>query len=269
MILKALRRKLETTKKEIPDYMATLVGKVAIVTGASRGIGRAIVERLARDGASVVINYSRSVDEATTVLTGVQSRGGVASLCQADIGKVADVRRLFRDTTSRFGQVDIVVNNAATILFKPIEAITEEELDAVFAVNARGPFFMLQEAARLLPAGGRIINISTGATRVGIPLPGAYLGCRGALDQFSLVLSNELGPREITVNTVSAGVTETKMLSDMFAAYPPELKTMLVQRTAMGRLGKPEEVADVVAFLASDDARWITGENISADGGIH
>jgi 3-oxoacyl-[acyl-carrier protein] reductase len=249
--------------------MATLAGKVAIVTGASRGIGRAIAEKLSHEGASVVINYSRSVDEAKTVLTGIESRGGAASLCQADIGKVADVRRLFKETISRFAHVDIVVNNAATAIFKPIEAITEEELDAVFAVNARGPFFMLQEAARLLPNGGRIINISTGATRVGIPLLGAYLGSKGALDQFSLVLSNELGPREITVNTVSAGVTETKMLSDMFAAYPPELKTMLVQRTAMGRLGKPEEVADVVAFLASHEARWITGQNISADGGIH
>lgn len=155
--------------------MATLTGKVAIVTGASRGIGRAIAEKLSRDGASVVINYARSVDEATTVLKGIESRGGAGSLCQADIGKVADVRRLFSETISRFGHVDIVVNNAATVLFKPIEAITEEELDAVFAVNARGPFFMLQEAARALPKGGRIINISSGATRVGIPLAGAYL----------------------------------------------------------------------------------------------
>jgi 3-oxoacyl-[acyl-carrier protein] reductase len=248
--------------------MGDLKGKVAIVTGASRGIGKAIAERLARDGAAVVINYARSADEAKSVASGIEGGGGRAAVIQADIGKVPDVRRLFREALECFARVDIVVNNAAAILFKPIEAITEEELDAVFAVNARGPFFMMQEAARSLPTGGRIINISSGATRVGIPMLGAYLGSKAALEQFSLVLSNELGSRGITVNTLSAGVTETKMLADMFGAYPPELKAMLVARTAMGRLGQPEEVADVVAFLASDDARWVTGQNVSADGGI-
>jgi 3-oxoacyl-[acyl-carrier protein] reductase len=248
--------------------MASLAGRVAIVTGASRGIGRAIAERLARDGASVVINYSRSADEAKSVEKGIEAHGGTAAAMQADVGKVTDVRRLFKETIERFGHVDIVVNNAAAALFKPIEAVTEEELDAIFAVNARGPFFMMQEAVRALPSGGRIINISSGATRVGIPLLGAYLGAKAALEQFTLVLSNELGPRGITVNTISAGVTDTKMLADMFQVYPPELKAMLIQQTAMGRVGQPQEVADAAAFLAGQDGRWVTGQNIAVDGGI-
>jgi 3-oxoacyl-[acyl-carrier protein] reductase len=248
--------------------MASLAGKVAIVTGASRGIGRAIAERLGRDGAAVVVNYARSADDAKTVAAGIEAQGEKASAVQADIGQVSDVRRLFRETIARFGHVDIVVNNAAKFSVKPIAEVTEEELDAVFAVNARGPFFVLQKAARVLPANGRVINISTGATRVGLPGLGAYLGAKSALEQFTLVLSNELGSRGITVNTVCAGVTETKMLADMFEAYPPELRAGLVQRTALGRVGQPEEVADVIGFLASEDARWVTGQTINADGGI-
>ena len=248
--------------------MPALTGKVAIVTGASRGIGRAIAERLANDGATVAVNYARSSEEARDVVTGIAGRGGAALAVQADVGRVSDVRRLFKETIDRFGHVDIVVNNAATLTFKPIEAVTEEEWDAVFAVNARGPFFVLQEAARCLPSGGRIINISTGATRLGLPLTGVYVGSKGALEQFTMVLANELGARGITVNAVAAGVTETKMLADMFKHYPPELKAMMIQRTPMGRLGKPQEIADVVAFLASEDARWVTGQTISADGGI-
>ena len=248
--------------------MPALAGKVAIVTGASRGIGRAIAERFARDGAAVVVNYARSAEEANDVVDAIERRGGKASAIQADIGKVPDIRRLFVETIAGLGHVDIVVNNAAMATFKPVEAVTEEEFDAVFAINARGPFFVLQEAARCLPSGGRIINISTGATRVGVPLLGTYLGSKGALEQYSLVLSNELGARGITVNSVAAGVTDTKMLADMLKVYPSDFKSMIVQRTAMGRLGQPAEVADVVAFLASEDARWVTGQTISADGGI-
>ncbi len=248
--------------------MPALSGKVAIVTGASRGIGRAIAERFANDGAAVAVNYARSAGEAKDVVTGIVGRGGAALAVQADVGRVPDVRRLFKVTIDRFGHVDIVVNNAATLVYKLIDAVSEEEWDAVFAVNARGPFFILQEAARSLPSGGRIINISTGATRVGLPLMGLYLGSKGALEQFTLVLANELGARGITVNVVAAGVTDTKMLADMFNNYPPELKAMLIQRTPMGRLGQPQEVADVVAFLASEDARWVTGQTINVDGGI-
>jgi 3-oxoacyl-[acyl-carrier protein] reductase len=248
--------------------MAALTGKVAIVTGASRGIGRAIAERFAQDGATVVINYARSADQANEAVAAIKAKGGQALAIQADMGRVPDIRRLFHTTITQCGQVDILVNNAAMFIYKPVTETTEEEFDAVFALNARGPFFALQEATRVLPDRGRVINISSGATRVGAPCLATYLGAKSALEQFTLVLANELGSRGITVNTVSAGVTETQMLGDLFEFWPPEMKIMLTQRTALGRLGQPQDVADVVAFLASEDARWVTGQTIHADGGI-
>ncbi len=250
--------------------MGALTGKSAIVTGASRGIGRAIAERFARDGAAVVVNYAKSADQAQEVVTAIEAGGGKAIALQADIARIRHVRRLFRNTLTHFGQVDILVNNAAASFntLAPFVEVTENEFDAVFALNARGAFFAMQEAARVLPDCGRIINISTGATGVGLPGLSAYLGSKAALEQFTLVLANELGARGITVNTVSAGVTETQMLEDLFALWPPEMKTMLIQRTPMGRLGQPADVADVVAFLASEDAHWMTGQNLRADGGL-
>ena len=250
--------------------MGALTGKSAIVTGASRGIGRAIAERFARDGAAVVVNYAKSADQAQEVVTAIEAGGGKAIAIQADIARIRHVRRLFRETLTHFGQVDILVNNAAASFntLAPFVEVTENEFDAVFALNARGAFFAMQEAARVLPDCGRIINISTGATGVGLPGLSAYLGSKAALEQFTLVLANELGARGITVNTVSAGVTETQMREDLFALWPPEMKTMLIQRTPMGRLGQPADVADVVAFLASEDAHWMTGQNLRADGGL-
>jgi 3-oxoacyl-[acyl-carrier protein] reductase len=231
------------------------------------GIGRAIAERFAQDGATVVINYSRSANQAQDVAA-ITARGGQALALQADISRVPEIRRLFQETRERLGRIDILVNNAAGFVFKPIAETTEEEFDQVFALNTRGTFFAMQEAARVLPDRGRIINISSGGTAVGMPCLGVYLGSKSALEEFTLVLANELGPRGITVNTVSAGVTETQMLDDLFHFWPPEVETMIEQRTAMGRLGQPQEVADAVAFLATEDARWITGQNIRVDGGI-
>ena len=242
--------------------------KVAIVTGASRGIGRAIAERLARDGLTVVVNYARSADEADTVVAGIVERGGHALTMRADMGSVSDVRRLVRGTHERFGRLDVLVNNAAIAPMKRFIDVTEAELDAVFAVDARGPFFAMQEAARLLPDRGRIINISSGATTVGFPGMSAYLGAKAALEQFSLVLANELGPRGITVNTILVGVTQTKMLDDAAPFFTAEMRAMILQRTPMGRLGEPADIADVVAFLATEDARWVTGQSIRVDGGV-
>jgi 3-oxoacyl-[acyl-carrier protein] reductase len=246
--------------------MTRLKGKVAIVTGASRGIGRAIAERLARDGAAVVINHSSSEDAARDAEAAIIARGGRAVAVQADVGRIEDVRRLVRTTRERLGRLDILVNNAATFVWKPVVEVTEAEFDAVFAVNARGPFFAMQEAARVLPEGGRIINISSSATSVGFPGISTYLGSKSALEQFTLVLANELGPRRITVNTVAAGPTDTRMLDDLEKLWTG-FKGAVVQRIPLGRLGQPEDVADVVAFLASDDARWLTGQFIRADGG--
>jgi len=248
--------------------MPTRNEKVAIVTGASRGIGRAIAERFARDGLDVVVNYAQSAAEAEAVVAGINARGGRASALQADVGSPADVRRLIRDTYGRFGRLDVLVNNAAIAPLKPAIDVLEEELDAVFAVNARGPFIATQEAAGVLPEGGRIINVSSGATTVGFPGMSAYLGSKAALEQFSLVFANELGPRGITVNTILVGVTQTRMLDEADAFFTSEVRTMLIQRTPLRRLGEPADIADVAAFLVTEDARWVTGQSIRVDGGI-
>jgi 3-oxoacyl-[acyl-carrier protein] reductase len=244
----------------------TLAGKVAIVTGASRGIGRAIAWRLAKDAATVVVNYSRSADQAEELAAAIEEQGGRAISIRADVSRVSEIRRLFQETSSRCGHVDILVNNAAMSLYRSIIETTEEEFDRVFAVNARGPFFAMQEAARVLPDHGRIVNISSGATTVGFPFQSIYCGSKSALEQFTLVCANELGARGITVNAVLAGPTETDML-DGILEHSPEFKSMLVQRTPMGRIGQPPDIADVVAFLVSDDARWVTGQSIRVDGG--
>jgi 3-oxoacyl-[acyl-carrier protein] reductase len=244
----------------------TLAGRVAIVTGASRGIGRAIAERFARDGAAVVVNYARSRGEAEEVVRVIADRGGRAVAIAADVGRVADVQRLFSETVARFGRVDILVNNAAVAIRKPVATTTEEEFDRVFAVNARGAFFAMREAARTLPDGGRVINVSSGATTVGFASQGVYCGSKAALEQFTLVLANELGSRGITANAVMVGPTKTAML-DGLLRDAPEFEAMVVARTPMGRLGTPSEIADVVAFLAGDDARWVTGQSIRVDGG--
>src|SRR5262249_35503349 len=165
------------------------------------------------------------------------------------------------------GRVDVLVNNAASAgVLKPIAATSEEEFERVFAVNARGPFFAMQEAARVLPDHGRIINVSSGATTAGFPMQGVYCGSKAAREQFTLVLANELGPRSVTVNAILVGPTKTEMLDRLLQAAPA-FEAMVVARTPMGRLGTPPEIADVAAFLASDDARWVTGQSIRVDGG--
>ena len=248
--------------------MDTQSTRVAIVTGASRGIGRAIAERLARDGFTVVVNHARSAEDAARVVAEVNARGGRAVALQADMGSPADVRRLVHGTCERLGRLDLLVNNAAVAPLRAASDVSEDELHAVFAVNAHGPFFAMQEAARVLPRGGRIVNISSGATTVGFAGMSAYLGAKAALEQFSLVFANELGPRGITVNTILVGVTRTRMLDEAEAFFTPDVRAAMVQRTPLGRLGEPADIADVVAFLTTEDARWITGQSIRVDGGI-
>jgi 3-oxoacyl-[acyl-carrier protein] reductase len=246
--------------------MASLSGKVAIVTGSSRGIGRAIVERFAQDGAAVVVNYARSAGEAREVVADIEAKGGRAIAIQADTSSVADIRRVFRETITKFGQVDIVVNNAGAVLGKgpkPIAEVTEDALDAAFALFARGPFFVMQEAARALPDGGRIINISTMATVILPPMTSTYAGSKAALEAFSGVLAAELASRRITVNCVLPGPVETKMLRDL----PKEKQDLYERLTPLG-IGQPRDIAGVVALLAGEEGRWITNEKIRYDGGI-
>lgn len=239
--------------------MQNLKGKTALVTGASRGIGRAVAERLAADGARVAVHFVESGAEAQAVAAKI---GGFA--LQADIGKSAEVRRLFAQAQDKLGSLDILVNNAGIAIFKPVSETTEDEYDRMFAVNAKGVFIALHEAARCMRDGGRIINLSSGATVMGTANGAIYCGSKAAVEQFTRALARELGPRGITVNTVSPGFTETDMLNQF-----PHLTQIGPGMSAFGRLGTPPDVADVIAFLASDDARWLTGQNIQASGGVN
>jgi len=244
--------------------MAPLVNKVAIVTGASRGIGRAIAEQLGRDGASVTINYTRSADKAQEVVAVIEAEGGQALAVQTDMSKVTDIRRLFQQTVDHFGHLDILVNNASIFgTPSPVAEVTEEEFDTLFTLNVRGVFFALQEAARCMRNGGRIVNISSSVTihtQAGIAV---YAASKGAVKQFTQVAAIELGKRGITVNSVLPGPTET----DGFSVTPPEKQKAAAQSSPFNRLGHPSDIADIVAFLVREEARWLTGQHILANGG--
>ncbi|MFZ3012144.1 MAG: glucose 1-dehydrogenase [Nitrospira sp.] len=241
--------------------MKELSGKVAIVTGASNGIGQAIAERLAEDGAIVVVNYSKSSEKAQQVVVGIQGKGGKALAVQADMSQVTEARRLVIDTVRQFNRLDILVNNAGKFMPKPLDETTEEEFDSVIALNAKGPYFAMQEAAKVLKDGGRIVNISTGGTRLQFPGATAYLGSKAALEQYTKGLAQELASKGVTVNTVSPGFTETGMMTE-------EYRQIGIQLTPMKRLGVPKDIADVVAFIVSEEARWLTGQTIQVGGGI-
>lgn len=241
--------------------MASLSGKVAIVTGSSSGIGRAIAERLAEEGAIVVVNYGTSAEKAQQVVAGIQAKGGKAVAVQSDMSQVAEACRLVSDTVKQFGRLDILVNNAGKFMPKPLMDTTEADFDQVIGLNAKGPYFAMQEAAKTLKEGGRIVNISTDGTHLSFPGATAYLGSKGALEQYTKGLAQELASRGITVNTVSPGFTETGMMTEL-------LRQVGIQMSPLKRLGTPKDIADVVAFVVSEEARWLTGQNIHAGGGI-
>jgi len=243
--------------------MSSLSGKVAIITGSSRGIGRGIAERLGRDGASVVVTYAGNRDKAEEVVQAIESAGSKAIAIQVDVRSLQDVRMLFEKAIAQFGKIDILVNNAAgKNIFKPTADMTEDEYNSMFDIT-RGVYFTLQQAAHHLADGGRIVSISTSGTAMAIPAGGAYAGCKAAIEQFSAALAKEIGTRGITVNTISPGVTETDGL-----VLEQEQVNQLIAQTPLGRLGQPEDVANAVALLVCDDAHWITGQNIRANGGI-
>jgi 3-oxoacyl-[acyl-carrier protein] reductase len=241
--------------------MKSLSGKVAIVTGASSGIGRSIAERIAEEGAIVVVNYSKSSDKAQQVVVGIQAKGGKALAVQADMSRMADARRLITDTIKQFNRLDILVNNAGKFMPKPFEETTEEDFDGVIALNAKGPYFAMQEAAKALKDGGRIVNISTGGTQLNFLGATAYLGSKAALEQYTKGLAKELAPKGVTVNCVSPGFTETGMMTEKY-------RQIGIQLSPMKRLGAPKDIADVVAFIVSEEARWLTGQTIQVGGGI-
>ena len=241
-----------------------LSGKIALVTGSSRGIGRAIAERLSRDGASVAINYVSNSDKAEEVVAAIAADGGTAVALQADVSRLKDIQQLFEETLAHFGRLDIVVNNAGIRISKNVTDTLEEEFDRLFAINVKGTFFSCQLAAHRLSDGGRIINVSSAVTRMMLPGYAIYSASKGAVDQITRVLAKELGERRITVNAVAPGPVDTELLR---TGKTEEQIQQMAQMAALGRIGEVADISDVVAFLASDDARWITGQTIHVNGG--
>jgi len=242
-----------------------LAGKVALVTGASRGIGRAIAQRLSRDGAAIAVNFARNTAAAQKLAAEIEAAGGKALAIQADVGRVSEIVRLFDQAIAHFSKLDILVNNAGIMFKKPVSAVTEAEFDRIFAVNVKGTFFTCQQAATRLADGGRIINFSSTTTAMMLPAYGPYVASKGAVEQLTRSLAWELGPRGITVNTISPGPTDTEMF---IAGKTEEQKQRLAQAAAFGRVGQPAEIAEVVAFLAGASANWVTGQNIRVNGGV-
>jgi 3-oxoacyl-[acyl-carrier protein] reductase len=240
-----------------------LSGKVAIVTGSSRGIGRGIAERLGRDGASVVVNYSGSEEDANEVVDAIVAAGGKGVAIQASLSKLADIRRLFAETIQHFGQLDILVNNAGIASMGAIAEVTEEEYSKVFDINVRGVLFALQEASRSMKNDGRIINVSSSTTLYPNARTGVYAASKAAVKLLTQVLAKEVGDRHITVNTVTPGPVSP----GMFDNAPPKMQQQAAESSPFNRIGTPQDIADVVAFLVIEEARWLTGQEICANGG--
>lgn len=239
----------------------SLKGKTALVTGGSRGIGRGIAERLARDGAKVIVNYLKNEQAAHDAVTAITDAGGTAIAIQADVAQPTEIIRLYDQAEEAFGPLDIVIANAGTAVIKAMGQFTEEDFDAVFATNTKGVFFTMQQAVVRLRNEGRIIVITTGGVKMLIPGNALYLGSKGALEQFVRTTAQEVGKRNITVNAVLPGYTQTDLL-------PERDRKVAAGASPFKRVGEPEDIADVVAFLASPEARWITGQEIGAGGGV-
>jgi 3-oxoacyl-[acyl-carrier protein] reductase len=248
--------------------MSKLSEKVAIVTGASKGIGAGIAKGLAAAGAKVVVNYSSSREGADRVVADITANGGTATAIQGDVSKPADVERLFAQTIRTYGAVDVLVNNAGVYHFQPLEQTTETDYRRQFDTNVLGVILASQEAAKHFgPRGGSIINIGSVATSMNSPTTVVYTATKAAVDAITAVLAKELGPRKIRVNSINPGVTVTEGLHTVGVAGS-DFEKQMVANTPLGRVGQPEDIAPVAVFLASDDAAWVTGEHLAASGGM-
>lgn len=237
---------------------------VAIVTGASRGIGAEVAKRLARDGFAVAVNYAADVDAAQAVVAHILASDGRAAAIKADVSQSAEVASLFDRTQAQLGQPTLVVNNAGIMKLAPIAEMDDATLDAMLGVNLKGGFYMLREAARRLPRGGKIISISTTQTRLASPSYGAYVASKAGIEMLTLILARELRGRGVTVNAVAPGPTATELFLD---GKSPELIDRIARLSPLERLGTPEDIARVISMIASHDGDWINGQTIFVNGG--
>jgi 3-oxoacyl-[acyl-carrier protein] reductase len=248
--------------------MSKLSDKVAVVTGASKGIGAEIARELAAAGAAVVVNYATSRDAAEKVVAEIIGSGGKAAAIHGDVAKAGDVERLFAETKRAFGQIDVLVNNAGIYEFAPLDAVSEEEFHRLFNTNVLGVLLATREAVKHFGSnGGSIINLSSVVTRTAPPMSAVYVATKSAVEGITRVLANELGPRKIRVNSISPGVVETEGTHSA-GIIGSDFERQAVQQTPLGRFGQPADIAPAVVFLASDDARWVTGETLAVSGGM-
>lgn len=251
------------------NIQSKLAGKTALVTGASKGIGAAIARHLAAAGASVVVNYASSKSGADAIVAEITAAGGQAIALQGDVAKPDDIKRLVAESVKTFGKLDILVNNAGIYEFAPLEAITPEHYHRQFNINVLGLLLTTQEAVKHFPAsGGSVINIGSIVTDLTPPASAVYTGTKGAVDAITGVLAKELGPKNIRVNALNPGLTITEGTHTAGVAGS-DMEKNAVSRTPLGRAGRPDDIAKVAVFLASDDAGWVTGELLRAGGGVY
>ncbi|MEO8662115.1 MAG: glucose 1-dehydrogenase [Bryobacteraceae bacterium] len=247
--------------------MSKLTGKVAVVTGASKGIGAGIAKALAAEGASVVVNYASSKAGADTVVADIEAAGGKAVAVAGDVSKAAEAQGIIEAAIKNYGRLDILVNNSGVYEFAPIEEVTEESFHRQFNINVLGALLTTQAAVKHLGEGGSIINIGSGVSRLTPPTASVYAGTKGALDAVTGVLARELGPRKIRVNTINPGMVETEG-THTAGFIGSDFEKQLVSQAPLGRTGRVGDIAPIAVFLASDDSGWLTGEQFLATGGI-
>ncbi|OCA99654.1 SDR family oxidoreductase [Clostridium beijerinckii] len=244
--------------------MRNLEGKVAIITGASRGIGSAIARQLSALGAKVVVNYSNNAVKAEEVVEEITKSGEQAVAIKADVSNIKDVEKLFSETITKFGKVDILINNAGVILYKLLSDVTEEEFDKLFNINVKGTYFACQQAMKHMENNGRIINFSTSVVGSMFPTYSVYAATKGAVEQITRQLAKEFGPKKITINAVAPGPINTELFN---VGKTDEQIEAIRQMNSFGRIGEPDDIANTIEFLVSDKAQWITGQTLRINGG--
>ena len=245
--------------------MKTLSEKVILVTGASRGIGAAVAQKLAQAGAKVIVNYAGGKEAADQTVEAIKQNGCDAIAIQADVSKTEDVKNMFDAAIAHYGKIDVLVNNAGIMITKLLKDTTDEDFERQFSINVKGTFNTMREAATRLADNGSIINFSSTTTRLMMPTYSTYVASKAAVEQLTRVFAKEVGARGINVNSVSPGPTNTELFTK---GKPQEVIDRLASLSAFNRIGEPEDTAKVVVFLAGDDAKWISGQNIGANGGM-